>query len=57
MTIDEVIETLSTFAQDRKGGCTACPKYNECGKIGCEMAGVASELLYQFSTEFTEDDE
>ena len=57
MTFDEIIETLSAFVKDRKGGCKACPKYNDCGKIGCEMAEVASELLYQFSTEFTEDDE
>lgn len=45
MTLDEIITTLRAFARSRKGGCRACPEYNNCGKIGCRMADEAANLI------------
>ncbi len=45
MTLDEITTTLRAFARSKKGGCRACPEYNNCGKIGCRMAEEAASLI------------
>ena len=56
MTIDEIVTTLRAFARSRKGGCGACPEYNNCGKIGCRMAEEASKLIEAQRREATKEE-
>lgn len=45
MTDNEILSTLKVFSDSRRSGCSACPNYNNCGTLTCQLAKEAAELI------------